>query len=222
MPNVQLRAADGFTLEAYRADPDGEPRGTVVVVQEIFGVNGHIRSVADRFAAEGYLALAPAVFDRAERGVELGYDEAGMKHGFGIAVALDGDLVMADIAAAVDAAPPGPVVVVVGYCFGGTMAARAAIELEGVSAAVGYYGSGIARSLLDRHPRVPLLLQYGEADGGIPLSDVDAVRAAWPEVEVIVHDGAGHGFNCDQRDSFSPAASASAWKSTLAFLNRLA
>ena len=188
MPNVQLRAADGFTLEAYRADPDGEPRGTVVVVQEIFGV----------------------------------YDEAGMKHGFGIAVALDGDLVMADIAAAVDAAPPGPVVVVVGYCFGGTMAARAAIELEGVSAAVGYYGSGIARSLLDRHPRVPLLLQYGEADGGIPLSDVDAVRAAWPEVEVIVHDGAGHGFNCDQRDSFSPAASASAWGSTLAFLERSA
>jgi len=226
MSFIELIASDGFTLGAYRSDPTGVPRGAVVVVQEIFGVNSHIRSVADRFAAEGYVAIAPAVFDRAERGVELGYDAAGMKRGVDIAFALDMDLVMADVAAAVSLgaeilseAESGPVFVV-GYCFGGTIAARAAIEIGAIAAAVGYYGSGIARSLLDRRPNVPLLLHYGELDHGIPLTDVDEVRVAWPEVEVMVHAGAGHGFNCDQRESFSPEASADAWTATLEFLAR--
>jgi carboxymethylenebutenolidase len=226
MSFIELTTSDGFTLDAYRSDPTGTPRGAVVVVQEIFGVNSHIRSVADRFAVEGYVAIAPAIFDRTERGVELGYDAAGMKRGFDIAFALDMDLVMADVAAAValggeilSEARTGPVFVV-GFCFGGTIAARAAIEIDAIAAAVGYYGSGIARSLLDRRPNVPLLLQYGELDHGIPLADVDEVGAAWPDVEIVVHAGAGHGFNCDQRDSFSPEASADAWTATLELLAR--
>ncbi len=222
-----LTASDGFTLEAHRAEPEGgaaAATGGVVVLQEIFGVNDHIRDVTDRFAEAGWLAIAPALFDRSEPGTELEYDQAGMEQGFGLAVGSDPDLVMLDVTAAVDAAAEAGPVAVVGFCWGGQLAARATIELaeradHPVAAAVGYYPSRAAQTLLDRTPAAPLLLHIGEQDQGIPASDIDAIEAAWPEVTVHRYAGAGHGFNCDRRQSYDPDAAALAWSRTLAFLD---
>lgn len=224
---ISLTAPDGTTLSAYRAEPDGGTsgaKGGVVVIQEIFGVNGHIRDVADRFAAEGWLAVAPALFDRFETGVELGYDKAGMEKGVGLAWNAEPAQVVRDIAVAVDAAAAAGRVGVVGFCWGGMLAARCAIELadrspNSVSAAVGYYPSRTAQLLLDRTPTAPLMLQVGAHDQGIPLSDVDKIEAAWPDVTVHRYD-AGHGFNCDRRESFAPEPSAQAWRRTLNFSER--
>lgn len=219
--NVTLTAADGHELSAYRAEPDGPAKGGVVVVQEIFGVNGHIRDVADGFAADGWLAVAPALFDRLEPGVELGYDADGIAKGRPLAWGLDLDeAVLADVAAAAASARSAGRVAVVGYCFGGMVAAAAACRLGGtVDAAVGYYGGRIAERLAGDTPAVPLLLHFGEHDPTIPAADVDAVEAAWPDAEVHRYD-AGHGFNCDRRDSYAPEASALARRRTLEFFER--
>jgi len=215
---VTLTASDGFGLAAYRADPDGVPRAGLVVVQEIFGVNGHIRSVADRFAEHGYLAIAPALFDRVQRGVELGYTQADIEQGAAIARGkLDYQSVLLDVTAAASAARAAGKVGIVGYCWGGMLSAMAAVRLPGtVDAAVGYYGGGIT-TLLERRPEVPLMLHFGELDHAIPLSDVDKIRAAWPQAVVSVYEGAEHGFNCDQRASYNAASAAVALERTLAF-----
>ena len=206
---ITLTAADGFSLSAYLAEPQGAPRGGIVVVQEIFGVNSHIRSVADGYAADGYLAIAPAVFDRAERGVELGYEQDDIEKGIKIARggALELSNVLLDIRAAANEVGRAGKVGIVGYCWGGMVASLAAIELPDViSAAVGYYGGGVA-GLVDRQPQAPLLLHFGERDHAIPLTDVDKVRAAWSDATVYVYEGAEHGFNCDRRASFdAPSA----------------
>jgi carboxymethylenebutenolidase len=213
---IKLTAADSVTIDAYRADPAGSPRGGLVVLQEIFGVNAHIRSVADRFADQGYLAIAPALFDRVQPGLELGYDAEGLK----IGVATQKQTVPADtlkdVAAAVAEAAGAGRVGVVGYCWGGTLAYRAAAELAGVAAAVGYYGGGIA-SMLDTRPKVPLMLHFGETDDHIPLTAVEAIRAALPGVPVYTYP-AGHGFNCDARGSYDRASADLALSRTLPFL----
>ncbi len=213
---MKLTAADGVAIDAYRADPAGWPKGGIVVLQEIFGVNAHIRRVADGFAAEGYLAIAPALFDRAKPGVELGYTSDDMPVGVALVGQVGHEKTMLDVAAAVRAAAEGGTVGVVGYCWGGSLAFAAACEGTGVAAAVGYYGGNIAKSL-DRRPTVPLMLHFGERDDHIPLSDVAAVRAALPEVPVFTYD-AGHGFNCDARGSYDKASAAAALDRTLAFL----
>lgn len=216
---INLTADDGFTLSAYVAEPEGTPRGGIVVVQEIFGVNSHIRSVADGYADAGYLAVAPALFDRAERGVELGYEEADIEQGIKIARggALDMGKVMLDVKAAAQEASRGGRVGVVGYCWGGMVTALSAIRLpDVVSAAVSYYGGGVA-TLVDNKPQVPLMLHFGERDHAIPLSDVDKVREAWPEATVHVYEGAEHGFNCDRRASFHAPSAALARERSLAF-----
>jgi carboxymethylenebutenolidase len=213
---VQIRAVDGFALGAYRADPAGQARGAVVVIQEIFGVNDHIRQVADGYAAEGYVAIAPQIFDRVARDVELGYDEADMGKGIELAFQkLDHKLALLDIQAAVDAAAVHGKVGVVGYCFGGLLTWRAACELQGVSAAVSYYGGGVAREA-DRQPQCPVMMHFGENDAHIPLSDVDKVKGAQPQAEVFVYP-ADHGFNCDQRASYHADSAALARKRTLEF-----
>ncbi len=216
--DVTIQASDGHSLGAYRAEPDRAPIGGLVVIQEIFGVNRHIRSVVDRFAADGYVAIAPALFDRVRTGVELDYDPDGVQAGFAVMQELDLDQVMLDLRAAVDAVADVGRVGVVGYCFGGSMAARASIEMaDVVSCAVGYYGGGVAQ-LVERRPQIPLLLHFGAEDHAIPAETVDAVRQAWPEVPVHVYPGAGHGFNCDLRASYHPASAALALERTLAFL----
>ena len=213
---MELTAADGAAIDAYRADPAGRPKGGIVVLQEIFGVNAHIRRVADGFAAEGYLAIAPALFDRAKAGVELGYAPDDMPVGVALVGQVGHERTMLDVAAAVRAAAEGGKVGVVGYCWGGSLAFAAACAGTGVAAAVGYYGGNIAKSL-DRRPKVPLMLHFGEHDDHIPLSDVAAIRAALPEVPVFTYD-AGHGFNCDARGSYNKPSAAAALDRTLAFL----
>lgn len=209
-----LTAADGFVLDAYRADPPGPPRGGLVVLQEIFGVNPHIRSVADGYAAQGYCVVAPALFDRARKGVELAYDPAGMAAGSALARSIARQDTLKDIAAAVEALKAAGRVGVVGYCWGGTLAYAAALDLP-VAAAVGYYGGGIA-ALVDRQPAVPTMLHFGEHDAHIPMSDVETIRAAAPAVRLFTYP-AGHGFNCDARGSYDRASAEAALGRTLPF-----
>ncbi|WP_423919500.1 dienelactone hydrolase family protein [Candidatus Poriferisodalis sp.] len=214
---IELTASDGTTFSAYRADPDGAPKGGVVVVQEIFGVNDHIRSVADGYAADGYVAVAPALFDRVRGGVELRYDAEGIDVGRKIAFEdLTVDQVMADISAAADCASDGGKVGVVGYCWGGSMCYVASARMSDEIAAVsGYYGGQIMPHLEER-PEAPLLLHFGSEDKGIPLESVRAIDERWSHIAVHIYDGADHGFNCDARASFHSEAAALAKQRTLA------
>ncbi len=219
---VELKAADGFSFPAYVAQPQGAPKGAVVVLQEIFGVNSHIRSVADGYAAAGYLAVAPSTFHRVQQGVELGYTEDDMKAGFGLKMAVEAlpaPGVMQDIQAAVDhaAAVSGKKVGIVGYCWGGLLTWRAACGLSGISAAAPYYGGGMtAEADAGRKPLCPVMAHFGDQDHWIPLETVQAFRAAQPGVTVHVY-GANHGFNCDQRGSHHAESAALARERTLAF-----
>jgi carboxymethylenebutenolidase len=222
---MTLTAADGLAFPAYVASPAGTPRGAVVVLQEIFGVNAHIRAVADGYAAAGYLAVAPSTFHRVKPGVELGYAEADMNEGFGYKMAVEAlpaPGVMADIQAAIDHAAQagGGKVGIVGYCWGGLLTWRAACTLSGLAAAVPYYGGGMTTpEEAARQPRVPVLVHFGEQDRWIPLDTVQAFRAAQPGVEVQVY-AAHHGFNCDHRGAWDAAAAALARERTLAFFAR--
>lgn len=212
---ITLTCKDGVQISAYRAPPQGKPRGGIVVLQEIFGVNHHIRAVADKFAAAGYLAVAPALFDRVEKGVELGYGMDDRPRAMDIRGRTKIEDTLADVAAAIEAAGRAGKVGVVGYCWGGTLAYAAAARLPGISAAVGYYGGGIVGMAAER-PRAPLMLHFGDRDKHIPLSDVDKIRAAQPEVPVFVY-AADHGFNCDERDSYDATAAAEAEIRTMEF-----
>ena len=217
---IDLTAKDGFTFPAYVAEPKGTPKGAVVVLQEIFGVNSHIRSVADGYAAEGYLAVAPSTFQRTKPGVELGYSDEDMKAGSALkaaAEALPKPGVLQDIQAAVDYAARAGKVGIVGYCWGGLLTWRAAAEVSGLSAAAPYYGGGMTtpeESALA--PQVPVLAHFGDNDHWIPLDTVDAFKKAHPDVEVHVY-ACGHGFNCEQRGSYNAEAAELAKDRTLAF-----
>lgn len=218
-----LTAADGFQFSAYVAKPEGTPRAAIVVLQEIFGVNSHIRSVADRFAAEGYLAVAPATFDRVKTGVELGYTEADMGAGMALKTAVDAlpePGVMQDIQAAIDHAAQlgGGKVGIIGFCWGGLLAWRSACQLTGLSAALPYYGGGMTgEAEIARQPQCPVMAHFGDRDHWIPLDGIEAFKQAHPEVAVHVYS-ADHGFNCDQRGSYDEAAAQLARERSLAFL----
>jgi carboxymethylenebutenolidase len=215
----QLRAVDGFAYGLYEAMPAQRPRGGIVVIQEIFGVNSHIRNVCDGYAAAGYAAIAPQIFDRVQRNVELGYEAQDMTRGIEIARGkLKMEQTLQDIQAAVDDARRFGKVGVVGYCFGGLMAWLSATDLTGVDAAVSYYGGGVA-SQVDKRPRCPVLMHFGAKDAHIPLTDVDKVRKAHPEVTIHVYD-ADHGFNCDHRGSYDAAAAKLALSRSLEFFGK--
>jgi len=220
---INLTAADGFTLPAYVAAPAGQPKGAIVVLQEIFGVNSHIQAVADGYAAAGYLAVAPATFHRAQAGVDLGYTEADMGTGFGLKTAVEAlpaPGVMQDIQAAIDYAHTGAAggkVGIVGYCWGGLLTWRSACALSGLSAAVSYYGGGMTTAEESaRQPSCPVLAHFGNQDHWIPLDTVEAFKRAHPEVQVHIYE-ANHGFNCDQRGSYNEAAAKLALERTHAF-----
>ena len=216
---IQIRSQDGFALGAYTAAPSGDAKGGVVVIQEIFGVNAHIRSVVDGYAEAGYYAIAPQIFDRVERDIELGYEEADMGAGIEIAFQkLDRTLALQDIQAAIEHASVHGKVGVVGYCFGGLLTWLSACELEGVSAASSYYGGGVAGEV-DRSAKCPVMMHFGELDAHIPLSDVDKVRAAQPDVDIFVYP-ADHGFNCDHRGSYDQASAEQALARTLEHFGR--
>ena len=217
---IELKAADGFVFPAYVAQPAGTPKGGVVVLQEIFGVNSHIRAVADGYAAQGYLAVAPATFHRVKPGVELGYQPDDMTAGFGLKTAVEAlpaPGVLQDIQAAIDHAAQAGKVGIVGYCWGGLLTWRAACSLKGLSAAAPYSGGGVTTpEEVARQPLVPVLAHFGDQDHWIPLDTVEAFKAAQPGVTVHVYQ-ANHGFNCDQRGSYNEAAANLARERTLAF-----
>ena len=214
-----LRAADGQQLSAYVARPQGDPIAGLVVVQEIFGVNPHIRSVADGYAADGFLAVAPALFDRIQPGVELAYEGADMQTARSFIPLLDIDKSLADVAAAIDfaAAATGKKVGVIGYCYGGTLAWLAATRHH-PAVAVGYYGGG-ASNYAAEMPSCPVMLHFGRQDAHIPAAEVEKIQAAHPEVEIYWYD-AGHGFNCDARASYNAAAATQARERSLSFLKQ--
>lgn len=215
---VHLTAADGHGFEAYRSTPLQESQGAIVVVQEIFGVNSHIRSVTDRFAAAGYTALAPAYFDRIEPRIELGYDSDGVARGRALKVEVGYEQAMLDTGAAVARLiSETHKVAVVGYCWGGDIAWLAASELP-VAAAVAYYGGGIV-NLLDRKPHAPLQLHFGETDQAIPMESIEKIAAAVPDVPLHLYP-AGHGFNCNQRASYDDPSASLAFERSLAFLRQ--
>ena len=212
---IELKPEGAGPIAAWRADPAGRRRGGIVVIQEIFGVNAHIREVTDRFAAEGYLAIAPAIFDRVEKGLDVGYDPDSRARGIAIVGKLDFEQVLRDAAAAIDVAREGGKVGIVGYCFGGSVAWAAAARLSGLSAAVGYYGGQIL-AMKALEPKVPTLLHFGEKDQHIPIAGVRELAAAHPNVPVHIYP-ADHGFNCDHRASYDAPSAALAWDRTLAF-----
>ena len=215
---VKLKAADGHELDAYVARPAAEPVAGLVVIQEIFGVNQHIRSVADGYSCDGFFAVAPALFDRVESNVELPYDGPDAQKGRAILQKLDLANALKDVDAALQyvRAQTGKKSGVVGYCYGGLLAWISASRLR-PDVAVGYYAGGIGNYAAET-PHAPVQLHFGRLDQHIPAEQVEKVRAAHPEVEIHWYENAGHGFNCDMRASYNAAASAFARSRALAFL----
>lgn len=216
---ISLQCADDFQLSAYDAKPQGECRGAVVVIQEVFGVNSHIRSVVDGYAAEGYYAVAPAIFDRVERDVELGYEQEDMQRGADIAFKkLDMSQTLADLQTTIDHAAGYGKVGVVGYCFGGLLTWLAACQLENIAAASAYYGGGIPDQA-QLEPKCPIVLHFGEKDAFIPINAVKQFMEKHPDLPVYLYD-ADHGFNCDQRGTWDAEAARLAKERTLELFSR--
>jgi carboxymethylenebutenolidase len=214
---VKLTADDGHTFDAYVARPAAQPKAGMVIVQEIFGVNVHIRAVADDYAAQGYLVVAPALFDRFQAGIELGYDQDDVARGRDIRSKVSWDAALADVAAAMGFVAGAGKVGVVGYCWGGSVAWLAATRLK-PAAAVCYYGGNI-HEFRDEQPNCPVMFHFGEQDAGIPMDQVKAVGEAHPDQELFTYP-AGHGFNCDMRGSYDAESARLARERTLAFLGR--
>jgi carboxymethylenebutenolidase len=216
---IELKAQDGHVLQAYCAQP-AAPQGAIVVLQEIFGVNPHIRSLCDRYCEQGYLAVAPALFDRAARSQVLGYDASGIARGREIRGQISDELALLDVQAAIDWASqqlgPAGRVAVIGFCWGGTLAWLSASRLSGLRCAVAYYGTNIA-GYVDEAPKVPVLLHFGTQDAHIPPQHVDKIAQRWPELPLYRYD-AGHGFHCDDRPAYHGPSAQLAAQRTREFL----
>ena len=210
---IQLTASDGHSFDAYQADPEGAPKGAIVLIQEIFGINSHIRDVCD-----GYVTIAPAMFDRVERGVELGYDVEGRNSGIGIRRQLQWDDVLNDVEASADAVKSAGKLAVVGYCFGGSVAWLAATRLN-IDCAVSYYGGNVSE-FADEQPKCPVIFHIGDQDNAIPEDKIEIIRKAQPDLPLYIYEGAGHGFNCDQRGSWNEAAATLARSRSIALLSQ--
>jgi carboxymethylenebutenolidase len=213
-----IMARDGHEFQAYLAAPTGKPRGAIVVLQEIFGVNSHIRALTDGFAAEGYTVIAPSLFDRIRRGIQLGYGPEVRQEAIGYAQQVKIDDTLKDIGAAVAVVKHSGRVGVVGYCWGGRLAYLTAAAALPVACAVVYYGK--IADQLDKQPKRPVMYHFGTLDQSIPLGDVEKIKAARPEGTLYLYEGADHGFNCDQRPSYDPEAAALARQRTLEFFAR--
>ncbi|MCS6885306.1 MAG: dienelactone hydrolase family protein [Acidobacteriota bacterium] len=211
---IELQADDGHRFDCYFVNSDTK-RGGIVVIQEIFGVNAHIRSVAEGFAAQGYSVAAPALFDRIERKVMLDYTAEAVTKGRKLRLELGWEKPILDLKAAVTMLAQHGKVATIGYCWGGSLAWLSASKLD-IACAVGYYGGQIVQ-LLDKKPTRPIMLHFGEKDELIPMSDVDKIRNACPDAEIYIY-GAGHGFNCDQRADYDAECSKLALQRTLDFL----
>ena len=216
---IELTAADGNTLSAYRADPSDTPKGAVVVLQEVFGIDPHIKKVTENFAAQGYVAIAPALFDRVKKNVELGYDEAGLAAGLDLKNQVETTDAIADIQAAVDAVKDTGKVAIVGYCWGGYLAYLAANKVGGLACAIGYYGGGITDVSQEKR-KIPTLLHFSEEDPLIPFEEVVQFRASRPDVSAFSYPGTGHGFNSAERSSYNQEAATKALERTLFWISQ--
>jgi len=217
--DIKLTASDGFQFGCYRANPVDMPKGAIVVIQEIFGVNHHIRSICDRLAKEGYAAFAPSSFDRMEPNFQSGYSPEEVQNALKYVGNPDWAAFLRDTQATIDAAKSVGPVGIIGFCLGGVITYLAAARLNGASAAVGYYGGGIVH-FADERPKVPTQLHFGEKDAHIPLTDVETIRVKQPDVEVFTYPGADHGFHCDARASYDKVSSDIAWPRSLTFLEK--
>jgi carboxymethylenebutenolidase len=217
--HFSLTASDAHKLGAYRADPAGAPKGGIVVIQEIFGVNHHIRAVCDNFAKEGYVAVAPALFDRTQRDYETGYTPPEIEKSRAFVAKPDWDAMMRDTDAAIKELKSAGPIGIVGFCMGGTIAFLAATRLSGLSAAVPYYGGRLV-AFADEKPKCPVQMHFGEKDQSIPMTDVETIKQKRADCEIFVYKDAGHGFHCDERGSFHTASRDLAWGRTLAFLGK--
>jgi carboxymethylenebutenolidase len=216
---VTLTASDGFKLGAYRADPAGAPKGGMVVIQEIFGVNKNIRGKCDEYAAKGYVAIAPSLFDRTQKDFESGYtpDEVAAARKF--IEKPDMEAMLRDTQAAIDAVKSAGPTGIVGFCLGGSIAFLSAVKLNGLKAAVGYYGGMIAKNA-EQKPKIPVMLHFGATDPSIPLADVEIVKQKRPEVETYIYEGAGHAFTNTDRPNFHPPSAETANRRTDEFFEK--
>jgi carboxymethylenebutenolidase len=216
---IELTAGDGHKFSAYRADPEGTPKGAVVVVQDFFGIDPQIRKIADQFAAKGYIAIAPALFDSVKPDVALGYDEGGLAEGLELTQQVGTDRAIGDIQQAVDTVKGAGKVTIVGYGWGGYLAYLSANRVSGVACTVGYYGDGIVGDYREKR-KVPTLLHFGEDDSRIPFDEVGQFRAHRPDVSAFSYPGAAHAFNCDDRDSYNSEAATAALERTVAWISQ--
>ena len=216
---IELKADDGHKLAAYKVEPSGKARGGIVVIQEIFGVNSHIKAVADGYAADGYLVIAPAMFDRAQRNYDTGYSAPEIEAGRKVMQSLDWGNTMKDAAAAIAAAKSAGKVGMVGYCWGGTVAWLSAARLSGLACSAPYYGGGMF-NFIQENPKCPVMCNFGELDQSPTLEQAKAIAAAHPEITAHFYPGAAHGFNCDHRGSYNAAAAKLARERTLAFFRQ--
>jgi carboxymethylenebutenolidase len=217
---IRLKAADGHELDAYFAESSGLARGAIVLVQEIFGVNSHIRSVADDYASQGYHVIAPALFDRVQRNLELGYNPTDTGQGMKAARQIGMDAALQDVAASISHARAEwreLKVGVLGFCYGGSLAWLAATRLD-PAATVCYYGGQIASNATEM-PRCPVMMHFGAKDPHSGPAEIEKIKAVQPDVPLVLYD-AGHGFNCDQRKDFEPESAKVARQRTLEFFNR--
>ena len=215
--HFSLTATDSHQLGAYRADPSGKPKGGIVVIQEIFGVNNHIRNVCDKFAEEGYVAVAPALFDRQVKDFQSGYTPPEIEKARSFIAKPDWDAMLRDTDAAIKEIKSVGPVAIVGYCMGGSIAFLAACRLSGLSAAVAYYGGAIAKNA-DEKPKCPVQMHFGEKDAGIPMTDVEIIKQKrGGDCEIYVYPEGGHGFHCDERGSFHKESRDLAWGRATAF-----
>ena len=215
--HIQITSGDGFEIGAYVSRPSGQAKGGILVIQEIFGVNSHIREVTDGYAQSGYLAIAPKIFDRIDKDIELGYEEADMGRGVELAFQkLNMEQTLSDLQAAIDELKrEQDRVGLVGYCFGGLLTWLSACDLQGVDAAVSYYGGGVVNHA-EKQANCPVMMHFGELDAHIPMTDVEKIRSAQPNVQLFSYD-ADHGFNCDHRASFNQLAANRALERSLEF-----
>lgn len=213
---ITLSAEDGHSLSAYIAEAANHPKGGIVIVQEIFGINDHIQNVCDRFARRGYTAIAPALFDRIQPRIQLDYDSEGVAQGRQLKQTCSEELALKDISAAMNYIKTSGKTSIIGYCWGGTLAYLSAVKISGFSKAVGYYGGGIA-ALKNETPQIPIMLHFGDQDTSVPMTDVDAIMTARPETIIHVYQ-AGHGFNCDRRAGYNADATKLALKRSLDFI----
>jgi carboxymethylenebutenolidase len=217
--HVELTASDGHKFDAYVAEPSGKPKGALIVVMEIFGVNSHIRRVTDEYASDGYLAIAPAFFDRAQKGLDVGYTGADLELARTLMQKMNLNDPLKDVEAAKAHIASAGKCAIVGYCWGGSLSFKSACNVNGLACAIAYYGGSIP-NLIDEKPKCPVMFHWGETDASIPLDKAKQVADKHKDQTHYFYPGAGHGFNCEQRGSYNTDAAKQARTRTLEFLKK--